>query len=99
MAERSLIHKTQIKAFFKFVSYEKLLFRLPPENNEVARFQSASSVITFHMRGRSDHLTTYGYGTELAKAFIKHQKEKSIEKDLFPANRAGSDERRSNSVR
>lgn len=90
MAERRLIATHRIASFRKFL-HEKGAVELVPKVNEYMRYQLNDSIVSFAKRRGTQHLTTYGIGTDLALEFL-HKGRRTNEGSPDPVSKSGQDE-------
>lgn len=90
MAERRLIATNCIASFRKFL-HEKGAVELVPKVNEYMRYQLNDSIVSFAKRRGTQHLTTYGIGTDLALEFL-HKGRRTNEGSPDPVSKSGQDE-------
>ena len=67
---RDLLHRNKTEDFKKFLITQGYNIQIGTNCYEVIRAKRAGKIISFYQKNTNQHLTTSGYGTELAKQFI-----------------------------
>ena len=70
MSERQLIHKTKVPDFMSYLFHRYGAEITKPANGEVFRVKIGKDEIGFSRREGSDHLTTWGIGSRLAREYV-----------------------------